>query len=361
MKISRTQIKQIIKEAKEALDPIDNETLTRKTEAYSGHDYGAVDVVNPIIASWDAHGMVLWVADFSGAASSDADDPVQDAAILDRYDGDEDSSLDPRDETAVNAAITAFVRRAASEYGSTHVIDAEQMDAPAVADVDTYLGLYEARVSKGKVIKEMGNPRGSNRPESDEFYDAVYQDAIDDPNVTMESIAQMYNWNVTDDPQYEKLFYDAVDAAMQSLEGGGDTDDEHALTSAGMGTDEDYGYYGEAAEKPSKEASPTPSTSYDLGDTWHATNEALSDLERAQQASNACSAALQAARQKFEKASRYFSAVNDQAASNDLLTFVEDIDDLDDKKEELEHELGGMIDEVEEVVARMGQELGNLE
>lgn len=102
-----------------------------------------------------------------------------------------------------------------------------------------------------EIIREM-NPRGRVRPDPDEAYGIAYDDARENPDITVEDVAEMNGWNI-DDPRIEAAILDAIDNALEAIELGDegdhyyddmDGDPESALASAGMGTDEDYGHYG---------------------------------------------------------------------------------------------------------------------
>lgn len=66
------------------------------------------------------------------------------------------------------------------------------------------------------------------------------QDEISAGELSFEQIAKKFGITLED---VDTLFLDMIQNEMDMY--GGDTDDGYALASAGFGTDEDYGYYGD--------------------------------------------------------------------------------------------------------------------
>jgi len=68
------------------------------------------------------------------------------------------------------------------------------------------------------------------------------QDQISAGDLTFAEIAEMFNMTISD---VELIFDDFMDQMAEAYDDSMDGDFDSAMASAGYGTDEDYGYYGE--------------------------------------------------------------------------------------------------------------------
>ena len=73
------------------------------------------------------------------------------------------------------------------------------------------------RIIRKELVREMRNSRGLRRPDADEAYSLAYEDALEDPNVTPEQIADINGWDISD-PTIESAILDGIDAAYAELE-----------------------------------------------------------------------------------------------------------------------------------------------
>ncbi len=68
------------------------------------------------------------------------------------------------------------------------------------------------------------------------------QDQISAGEYTFAQIAEMFNMTISD---VELIFEEFMDQMAEAYDDSMDGDFDSAMASAGYGTDEDYGYYGE--------------------------------------------------------------------------------------------------------------------